>query len=512
MELYENSLILHLIARIWNWICNEFRGGPFHRFIMRIVSVFKRGFLMKALTGGGFFQKAWETSRFRHIIEMCLNIVPVLLRKLYLKIKPTADRSIFVTCLEAFGRYTVPVFCVMVFSLLIIPQTRWNNMYSLLFAAAALIFFWLSGIKDPERRLSLGNIGAFPCIYALTVFLCLLWSDAFSLSLRFFFFGVTCMICVVVFVNAFNSEKKILWFTVFLAGGLFISSAYAMLQRYMGVEADEVLTDLTLNANMPGRVYSFFENPNSYANILVYFSPLMLCMFFFAPRRWQRLGFLAVFILCVGALLMTYARGGWLAFAFSMFILMCLLCPRWIPLAIVVGVCCLPFLPDSILNRILTIFNMSDSSTYTRTYIYAAMLRIIKLKPIYGVGLGADTVKHSMEIAGVYTAEAAFIHGHNIYFQIWAESGIFGLASFVLSLFFAMRRGGRHLKRKGTAPLLKGVIAGTVSGLAGSMFFGITDFPWSYPRVMVLFWLLFALLCAATAICKENEKAGNING
>lgn len=320
------------------------------------------------------------------------------------------------------------------------------------------------------------------------------------------------MICAVVFTNCFDSEKKLLWFIVFLAGGLFVSSAYAVFQRYIGVEADEVLTDLTLNANMPGRVYSFFENPNSYANILIYFSPLMLCMFFFAPKRWQRLGFLAVFFLCVIALLMTYSRGGWLAFAFSMFILMCLLCPRWIPLVIAAAVFCLPLLPDSILNRILTIFNMSDSSTYTRTYIYAAMLRIIKLKPIFGVGLGADTVKHSIEIAGVYTAEATFIHGHNIYFQIWAESGIFGVASFILSLFFAVRRGGRQMKKCGTTPFLKGVIAGSAAGLAGSMFFGLTDFPWSYPRVMVLFWLLFAVLCAAAAISKNNEKAGILNG
>ncbi len=512
MDLYKNSLILCIIARIWNWICEKFNGGLFHRFFSWLTAVFKRGFLMKMLSGGAFFRSAWETSAFRRAVEWCLNLFPNLLGRIYLKIKPTADRSIFVTCLEAFGRYSVPVFCVMVFSLLIIPQANWNNMYSLIFALAALIFFWCAGIKDPSKRLSLKNIGPFPCIYAFVVFLCLLWSDAFSLSLRFFFFGLTCMICVVIFTNCFDNEKKLLWFVIFIAGGLFISSAYAVFQRYIGVEADKVLTDLSLNANMPGRVYSFFENPNSYANILVYFSPLMLCMFFFAPARWQRLGFLAAFLLCVVSLLMTYARGGWLAFAFSMFILMCLLCPKWIPLAVVIGICCIPLLPDSILNRILTIFNMSDSSIYTRTYIYAAMLRIIKLNPIFGVGLGADTVKHSIEIAGVYTAEAVFIHGHNIYFQVWAESGIIGLVSFILSLFFAMRSGGKRIKRNGVTPLLKGIIAGSISGLSGSMFFGITDFPWSYPRVMVLFWLLFAVLCSATAICKENEKAGIING
>jgi O-antigen ligase len=343
------------------------------------------------------------------------------------------------------------------------------------------------------------------------VFLSLVWSNSFSLSFRFIFFAITCMLCVVVFVNAFDTENKLFVFICFLAAGLFVSSAYALFQRLTGVESNGILTDLTLNANMPGRVYSFFENPNSYANLLVYFTPLMLCMFLFAPKRWQRLGFGAVFVLCALALVMTYSRGGWLAFAFSMFILMCLLCPRWIPLVMAVGVLCLPILPSSILNRLLTIFNMSDSSTYTRTYIYAAMLRLIKMNPIFGVGLGADTIKQSIAVAQTYTAKAVFIHGHNIYFQIGAESGIIGIIAFIMAVFCGMRAGGRRLRRKPTTSLQRGIIAGCISGLSGSLLFGLTDYPWSYPRVMVLFWLLFAIMCAATGISK-NKKAGKTNG
>lgn len=512
MDIYRNSLILCIISRIWNWTCEKFKGGIFYRFFSWVASVFKHGLLMKLFSGGDFFKTAWETSIFRRTAQFCLNIIPGILNKLYVGVRPLANSAIITKCLDAFSRYPVPVLCIMALAMLIIPQSRWNNMYSLAIAVLALLLYWCGTIRDRERKLTLESIGPFPCIYALVVFLSLVWSDSFSLSIRFFFFAVTCMITVVVFTNSFDSEKKLLAFVMFVAAGLFIGSAYAFLQRMAGVAANGILTDLSLNPDMPGRVYSFFENPNSYANLLVYFSPLMLCMFFFAPKVWQRLIYLLVFLLCSAALIMTYSRGGWLAYAFSMFILMCLLCPRWIPLVIAAAVFCLPFLPDTILNRLLTIFNMSDSSTYTRTYIYAAMLRIIGHSPIFGVGLGTDTVKHSIEIAGAYTAEAVFIHGHNIYFQIWAESGILGLASFLLSVFFPMREGARRIKKNGTSPLLKGIIAGCVSGLAGSLFFGITDYPWSYPRVMVLFWLLFALLCSAVAVSKDNEKAGIYNG
>jgi hypothetical protein len=80
-----------------------------------------------------------------------------------------------------------------------------------------------------------------------------------------------------------------------------------------------------------------------------------------------------------------------------------------------------------------------------------------------------------------------------------------------MAVFCGMRAGGRRLRRKPTTSLQRGIIAGCISGLSGSLLFGLTDYPWSYPRVMVLFWLLFAIMCAATGISK-NKKAGKTNG
>jgi putative inorganic carbon (HCO3(-)) transporter len=260
-------------------------------------------------------------------------------------------------------------------------------------------------------------------------------------------------------------------------------------------------------------VFSFFENPNSYGNILVLFAPIMLTMAFYSPKVWQRFGFGAVFFLCCIALMMTYARGGWLALAFAIFILMVILCPRWIPLIIALGFLAVPFLPDSIIARFLTIFSGSDSSIYTRGYIYSAMVRIIGQNPVFGAGLGAAVLKYAIEVAGVYKASAVFVHAHDIYMQIWGESGIFALISFLIAIYLPLRSGVRSIK-KHPSSMLKGILAGCISGLSGSLFFGLTDYAWSYPRVMVMFWFVFAILCAAVKLSKSqnlNKEAGIVH-
>lgn len=512
MQIYKDSLILSLIQRLWYFICDKFKGGLFYRIAMTLAHSFKNGLLFKLGCSGKSLETAWKTSRFRKFIEWCMNLVPRLLRRLCLRLKPVSDRSFFVALLPILGNCAFPGLCVTVFAMLIIPQEHWNNLYSLIFAFAVLLLFWCGGVKNNEKTLSLEHIGPFPCIFALCVFLSLLWSVSFSLSFRFIFFSITCMLFVIMLVNCIDSQDKLMRFLLMLGMGLALSALCAFYQRVNGIEPSTSLTDLSLNANMPGRVFSFFENPNSYASLLVYFSPLMLCLFFFAPKRGQRLFFLAVFILCFPALVMTYSRGAWLSFVFSMFILVCLLGPKWLPLFIIAGICCVPLLPDSIMSRILTIFNLSDTSTNTRTYIYAAMLRIIGLNPLFGVGLGSDAVKRAVAFYDVYHfSKAPFVHAHNLFFQIYAESGIFALLSFILSLFFTLRSGTRRMKAEKSPSMLRGVIAGAISGIAGTLLFSIPEYPWAYPRVMVFFWLLFAILLAAVRVSKENEKAGIYN-
>lgn len=503
MTYWENSFIVSLIVRFWSAVCGKFSESLVGALIGRLVRAFQNGAIWRFLTADFLPEEKWASSFAYRVLQWCLDLPGRFLAWLG-RFSPGA-------ALPRFFRWlTAPALGLMILLLLVIPQQRWNNLYSLAAVLAIFALYLASSLGGRLRRLELRPIGAWPVLLLLLAFLSWVWSDSRALGTRFLFFALTCALLVLLLVSAADTERRLLWIVRLAAVGLAVCALYALWQRHTGVEANELYTDLTLNPDMPGRVFSFFENPNSFANILVLFAPLMLCMGLYAESRTERLAFLFVFLVSGLALLMTYSRGGWLALAFSIFVLMLFLCPRWVPLVILVGLLLLPFLPGNVLNRLLTVFNFSDSSTYTRSYTYSAMLRIIGLNPIFGVGLGADSLRYSIKCAEVYKAESLFIHGHNIYLQIWAESGVFALIAFLGSLFGALRAGRRALK--GTASRrLRGVVLGCISGLSGSMLFGITDYAWSYPRVMVLFWFIFALLLTGTRLIKTKE-AGIQNG
>ena len=500
MSYLENSLFFSLLLRFWNWVCARFRESLAAKFLTKLIRGFTGGSVWRFLTKDGRIGTGLQGSLLIRAIQWCLDL-PVRFMAFL------GSKSPMGLLPRIFDALVVPALGVMILLLMIIPQEMWNNLYSLVMVLCILALYLAASLSGEKRRLHLQPVGSWPVLFAIVTALSWFWSDSPALGTRFLFFAVTCMILVVLIVSAADTENKLVWLVRCAGLGLAVCTLYACYQRYVGVEADKILTDLSLHAYMPGRVYSFFENPNSYANILVFFAPLMLCMAIFGERPLERLAFLGVFALCCVALLMTFSRGGWLALAFAIFVLMLLLCPRWVPLVILVGLLALPLLPDSILLRLLSVFNFSDSSTYTRGYIYSAMLKIIGQNPIFGVGLGAESLRYSIKCAEVYLAEALFIHGHNIYLQIWAESGIFALISFLGSMFFAMRGGRRAFVRSEGRTPLRGIIVGCISGLSGSLIFGITDYAWSYPRVMVMFWFLFALLLAGIHI-SNNKEAG----
>ena len=87
---------------------------------------------------------------------------------------------------------------------------------------------------------------------------------------------------------------------------------------------------------------------------------------------------------------MTYSRSSWLGLALAAVIFLALMDWRFLPAMLVVGGCAIPFLPRSILNRILTIGNMKDSSARYRIAIYEDTARLLKDYGVTGVGLGSD--------------------------------------------------------------------------------------------------------------------------
>ncbi|MBO4774652.1 MAG: hypothetical protein J5516_07765, partial [Bacteroidales bacterium] len=99
------------------------------------------------------------------------------------------------------------------------------------------------------------------------------WSAIPGESSRFLIFALSCALAVLLCVAAADTPEKLLRILLFVALGLLICCGYGIWQKLDGIEPNAHYTDLMANAKMPGRVYSFFDNPNSFANIPVLLAP-----------------------------------------------------------------------------------------------------------------------------------------------------------------------------------------------------------------------------------------------
>ncbi|MCQ2406034.1 MAG: O-antigen ligase family protein [Oscillospiraceae bacterium] len=505
MNLLKNSFFFCLLMSLYDRVCEKASHSILGLICHKIAELFRKSLICGLLSLRSRLSEKMKDSRVIKILEGIINIIPTAFMKLGKRFPRFSEGSLALSLADFLAENLYVIYGLILMLFLCIPYERWNNAYSLIAVVLMMIIYWAGGIKNEKHRLSLKKLGFWPVFYAMLTGLSYLWSKNPDASRSFLLYALTCMLAVLLFVSAVNTEDKLYSVCVFIAMGLIGCSLYAVYQRITGVEASSSFTDLSLNANMPGRVFSFFHNPNSFANLLVFSLPLMFALIFYGKTGLTRLIFLGAFILGALALLMTYSRGGWFALACAGVILALMLCPRWVPLFLVLAVCTVPFWPENIRARLLTVFS-SDSSINSRSFIYTANARLIKHMPLFGAGLGYSSMKLEILGHGWYNGYFPYVHAHNIFMEICGESGIFTLLAFLLAMFFPIRDGALRIKKDRNTT--GAVAAGASAGLIGSLIYGMTDYPWAYPRVMLFFWIIFAILVSANNIKKSGKALG----
>ena len=142
---------------------------------------------------------------------------------------------------------------------------------------------------------------------------------------------------------------------------------------------------MALNKGMPGRVYSIFDNPNTFAQVLLLLLPLVLALIITA-KHWQW-KVVCAGIFCVGgmAMAMTYSRASWVGLACVMAVFVFLWKPKLIPAFIVLCVLAVPFLPTTVLN--------AEGVAYTKAWVlnwnkvaeakWFALPQLMPVKPVF---------------------------------------------------------------------------------------------------------------------------------
>lgn len=499
---------------LWTALCAVYEESALHRLLAAAGRGCEHlmagsgilGFLFRE----GALARAWGGSRTCRALSLLANLPGNLLHRLYRAFQPQFDGSIFAGLAFSMGDETAVGESWMIMALWCIPYERWNNAYNFLGFLALLLLFYVGSMRRYDTfRLDVKSVGPYAAGMFLAAVLGVVLSAYPALSVRFLMYHATCLLCVLVTVGAVRSAGEL---KRLAAGGsmvVLISSLYAVYQRVQGVAVNKSFVDLEVNAGMPGRVDSFFDNPNTFAQMLILLLPIVLGLALCARRPVFRLAALGIFAVGAAALGMTYSRASWIGIAFAMAVAVFLWKPKLLPLAVVACVVAVPFLPASILNRILTIANTDDSSTSGRIPLYEAALATIKSSPVTGAGLGTAAVQQFIKDNNLYHAKAPFVHAHNIYLQVWIEAGLLGAGSFVGAMLLSIKNAARAVRHSKDSAA-RTLTCAAAASLCGVMVCGLADYPWNYPRVMSIFWFVFALCVAGTKLCGQSEqKEGN---
>ena len=205
---------------------------------------------------------------------------------------------------------------------------------------------------------------------------------------------------------------------------------------------------------------------------------------------------------------MTYSRASWVGIACAMVVLVFLWRPKLIPAFAVVCVLCIPFIPTTIWNRILTITNPNDTSTASRIPLYQAALNVIKTSPVSGAGLGTAATQAFIKAENLYHGKAPFVHAHNFFLEVWIEAGLLGIVGFVSSMLWNIKRSAHTVRRCGDSAA-RTITCAACAAMCGSLVCGLADYLWNYPRVMCMFWFVFAMALAGVKVCHlEADNKG----
>jgi len=209
----------------------------------------------------------------------------------------------------------------------------------------------------------------------------------------------------------------------------------------------------------------------------------MALLLFDRKARWRWLG--AAWLSITGlALLLTLSKGAYLALI-VLGVIVILRLRRWM-LPLLAGLVVVSLLISRIplvAQRIAT----SENSLIGRFQIYGAAIKMLKLHPIFGLGLGGFDY--------TFRKQASQPYPHDIWLTFWVELGLLGLIAFAVIFFGLLWRGWRAL------PQTEGFYRVAMWGVLGSLVLwgvhGLVDSPYWKNDMSVEFWVIAAIEIAA---------------
>ncbi|HIW48755.1 MAG TPA: O-antigen ligase family protein [Firmicutes bacterium] len=372
-------------------------------------------------------------------------------------------------------------------------------------AVAALLSLVLRLVTERSYQLvfhpMMIYVAGYGAVYLVSIF------TSVTLSSSFYGGAVTVLFVAfsVLVINGIEEKWQVDLLLFLMAGVGLLVAGYGFYQflnpgRFGGTWVDQDLFEGLF------RVYSTFQNPNVLGEYFLLIIPFACAGFFHSKRFLLR----AYYVLCAGGMLLclmlTYSRGCYLGILAAAFVFLVLLDKRFILLA-VVGLLLLPFvLPDSIMERFMSITNLEDSSTSYRLSIWLGTLAMLKDYWISGIGPGEAAFNQVYPVYAYNGISAP--HSHNTFLQVVCDAGILGLVFLLMVVYQYFKATFRAYLAEHTFRD-RVLMIGAISAMVGFLVQSIFDYTFYNYRVMLLFWAIvgFGVVISRYASLKDRKGA-----
>ncbi len=286
---------------------------------------------------------------------------------------------------------------------------------------------------------------------------------------------------------------------------IFFSSAIPVLYGYYqsgaSVGNQDLWIDRSINPDLETRIYSFFTNPNIYGEYLV--NTFFIGLALIASNKSKRGKFLLA-LLCIAIthqIVLTYSRGAWITYAAGLGIFLFAYNWKFIAAFVPLGIAGAAFSPPVVRQRLASILSgFQDSSFYYRVEIWKNAFEMVKDYGLTGLGYGYQSFHQYYAHYKMPGYNAT--HSHNLYLQVWLESGIMGFVLFMYIAASSVFYNVRAITKTGIRGSFKELISLTI--IFAILLHGLIDYTLFDYRICFQFWLALSL----TAFASKEKRLG----
>lgn len=242
------------------------------------------------------------------------------------------------------------------------------------------------------------------------------------------------IVIFIVLVNVVRTELRLkLLFLLVLVVSVYLS-VNAINDYRLGIFHTGALE--THDLRIAGRIKGLFQNSNDLALHLVTMVPLAVALGLSGRGLFTKLAYFVVAALMVGAVIVTFSRGGFIGLVASVLVLVRRLARKnrvaTTGALVFAAILFLALAPGAYSSRLTTIFSSSSDltgSSSQRTEVLKRSVWVALRYPLFGVGIGNFQHKSPRNLAT-----------HNAYTQVGAEMGLAAMVIYILLQIHPLRR------------------------------------------------------------------------